>query len=70
VTHIAFRAPRVPIASCAGAVLIAAILVSTWWVPDLRSTLVAGGPWLLLLAIGYRVSRRDASRTMAGSTLT
>jgi amino acid transporter, AAT family len=56
VTHIAFRAPHVPIASCIGAVLIAAILVSTWWVPDLRSTLVAGGPWLLLLAIGYRVS--------------
>jgi AAT family amino acid transporter len=56
VTHIAFRAPRVPVASCAGAVLIAAILVSTWWVPDLRATIVAGGPWLLLLAIGYRVS--------------
>src|ERR671930_1486271 len=35
VTHIAFRAPRVPIASCAGAALVAAILVSTWWVPDL-----------------------------------
>ena len=36
----------------AGAALIAAILVSTWWVPGLRSTLIAGGPWLLLLAIG------------------
>ncbi len=70
VTHIAFRAPRVPIASCAGAVLIAAILVSTWWVPDLRSTLVAGGPWLLLLAIGYRVSAARRVPDMAGSTLT
>jgi hypothetical protein len=37
-------------------VLIAAILASTWWVPDLRSTIIAGGPWLLLLAIGYRLS--------------
>ena len=70
VTHIAFRAPRVPIASCAGAVLIAAILVSTWWVPDLRSTLVAGGPWLLLLAIGYRVSAARRASDVAGSTLT
>ncbi len=70
VTHIAFRAPRVPIASCAGAVLIAAILVSTWWVPDLRSTLVAGGPWLLLLAIGYRVSAARRVSDVAGSTLT
>jgi L-asparagine transporter-like permease len=57
VTHIAFRAPTVPIGSCVGAALIAAILLSTWWVPGLRSTLIAGGPWLLALAIGYRVSR-------------
>lgn len=62
VTHIAFSAPRVPLGSYVGAASIAAILVSTWWVPDLRSTIVAGGPWLLLLAGGYRVSvarRRD-----------
>ena len=56
VTHVAFRAPAVPVGSCAGALLVAAILVSTWWVPDLRVTLAAGGPWLLLLAIGYRIS--------------
>ena len=59
VTHIAFRAPAVPAGSCAGAALIAGILVSTWWVPDLRSTLIAGGPWLLLLAVGYRLSARS-----------
>ena len=66
VTHIAFRrsvpareggrGTSVPLGSCAGAALVAAIMASTWWVPDLRATLVAGGPWLLLLAIGYRVS--------------
>jgi AAT family amino acid transporter len=63
VTHIAYRASTaggggktVPLGSYAGAVLIAAILLSTGWVPGLRSTLVAGGPWLVLLAIGYRVS--------------
>jgi amino acid transporter, AAT family len=59
VTHVAFRAGAIPWTSCLGAALIGGILVSTWWVPDLRSTLLAGGPWLVLLAIGYRVSRRD-----------
>ena len=63
VTHIAFRASvsggagrgqTAALGSYAGAALVTAILASTWWVPGLRSTLVAGGPWLLLLAIGYR----------------
>jgi hypothetical protein len=56
-THIAFRAPRVPIGSCVGAGMVAAIVISTWWVPALRATLIAGGPWLAALAIGYRLSR-------------
>lgn len=60
-THIAFRRARVaaggvPVTSVVGAGLVAGILVSTWWVPGLESTLAAGGPWLLLLAIGYRLS--------------
>ena len=66
VTHIAFRRARLqagvdtrqPVASWAGAAAIAAILLSTWWVPGLESTLVAGGPWLALLGIGYIGSRR------------
>lgn len=61
VTHIAYRksagGTSIPAGSWAGAALVAAILVSTWWVPGLRSTLIAGGPWLALLAIGYRISR-------------
>jgi L-asparagine transporter-like permease len=61
VTHIAFRAAAaapggVPWTSVAGALLVGGILVSTRWVPGLESTLLAGGPWLLLLAIGYRLS--------------
>lgn len=62
VTHIVFSRPAVPLGSYAGAGLIAAILVSTWWVPDLRSTLAAGVPWLVLLAIGYRLSSAGARR--------
>jgi len=66
VTHIAFRASArrrdpskaagAPIASFAGAALISAILLSTWWVPGLESTLLAGAPWLLVLAAGYKLS--------------
>jgi len=70
VTHIAFRASTnqqraapAPIGSYAGAALIAAILLSTWWIPDLRSTLIAGGPWLALLAVGYALSARDLRRS-------
>jgi L-asparagine transporter-like permease len=58
VTHIAFRRPAVPVGSYIGAVAIAAILVSTWWVPDLRSTLISGIPWMLVLAIGYNFGKR------------
>jgi L-asparagine transporter-like permease len=70
VTHIAFRASTnqhraapAPIGSYAGAALIAAILLSTWWIPDLRSTLIAGGPWLALLAVGYALSARSLRRS-------
>src|SRR5260221_6547694 len=59
VTNIAFRASRhaaTPWGSWLGGALVAGILLATWWVPDLRSTLTAGVPWLLLLVVGYQVS--------------
>ena len=58
VTHIAFRGRQRSPGSYAGAALITGILISTWWVPGLRSTLIAGGPWLALLALGYRLTPR------------
>jgi len=69
VTHVAFtlRAPRearlfpggpARAASTLGAVLMAVLLVSTWWAPGLRITLVAGIPWMLLLGGGYFAARR------------
>jgi amino acid transporter, AAT family len=64
VTHLAFcRAQRArghvtsaPVASWVGAAAIASILVATWWVPGLESTLAAGGPWLVILGLGYKAS--------------
>ena len=58
VTHIAFRRPARPLGSYAGVLLIAGILVSTRWVPDLQSTLLSGVPWLALLTLGYYVTAR------------
>jgi AAT family amino acid transporter len=58
VTHIAFRRGRGALTSWAGALLIAGVLISTWWVPMMHATLLAGGPWLAVLAIGYLVSRQ------------
>ncbi|HSR95831.1 MAG TPA: amino acid permease [Kofleriaceae bacterium] len=57
VTHIRFRRTSRPLGSYAGAALVTAILISTWWVPGLGSTLLTAIPWLALLAIGYYVSR-------------
>jgi L-asparagine transporter-like permease len=60
VTHIAFcGSARRPLTSYVGALLVGGILVSTWWVPGLESTLVAGGPWLVVLAAGYKLTRAN-----------
>ena len=66
VTHIAFRRadhrtsgrPARALGSYLGAAVLFAILISTRWVPGLESTLIAGGPWLALLVIGYLATRR------------
>jgi amino acid transporter, AAT family len=57
VTHIAFRGRRGALGSYVGAAMIAGILISTWWA-NMRSTLLAGGPWLAVLALGYYLSSR------------
>lgn len=67
VTHIAFHRRSLPLGSSLGAAAIAAILISTWWVPGLETTVLAGGPWLAILGIGYAVSRRR-SRAEAATT--
>jgi L-asparagine transporter-like permease len=60
VTHIAFRRRARPLGSYAGAALIAAIAISTAWIPEMRTTLYAAVPWLAVLAIGYYASRGRA----------
>jgi len=71
-THLAFRretsqwrqpptrfAPRGPWTSLFGFTALAAVLVSTWWVPGLRITLSAGLPWLLFISLCYAIWSRQ-----------
>src|SRR6266851_7202265 len=70
-THLAFRrhhqrhakpylrlGPAGPWASLAGLAAILAVLVSTWWVPGFRITLLAGIPWLAFITVCYFIWRR------------
>jgi AAT family amino acid transporter len=74
-THLAFRrfhkrqarpylrlGPPGPWASLIGLGGVLAVLVSTWWVPGFRITLLAGVPWLALLTVCYFVWRRARPR--------
>jgi amino acid transporter, AAT family len=49
--------------SLAGLVVVLAVMLSTWWVPGFRITLLAGVPWLALLTVCYFVWRRNDPRT-------
>ncbi len=69
VTHLSFRRAWIarggrrlpvtmagyPYTSILGATLVAAIIITTWWVPGMRSTIYAGLPWLALLTLIYFV---------------
>lgn len=44
-----------PYTSLAGAAFLLAILVTTWWVPGMRITLISGLPWLGLISLAYLV---------------
>jgi L-asparagine transporter-like permease len=66
VTHLRFPAPAdsdgrrpVRLSSIVGALLVSAIFASTWWIPGLRATILAGAPWLLLLIVGYAFTKRS-----------
>jgi AAT family amino acid transporter len=78
VTHLVFRrraaksglpvrrfGPRGPWSSLLGAAALAAMLISTWWVPGLRITLTAGLPWLLFVTLCYLGWRKSHPRTEA-----
>src|SRR5437899_2606875 len=78
-THLVFRrfhkrqgrpylqlGPPGPWASLLGLGGVMAVLLSTWWVPGFRITLVAGVPWLALITLCYWVwSRANGNKSAA-----
>jgi len=77
-THLAFRryhhrhakaylqlGPAGPWASLAGVIAVLAVMLSTWWVPGFRITLLAGVPWLAVLTVCYFGWRRAYPRVSA-----
>ena len=80
-THLSFRrfherrgraylrlSPRGPWASLAGLGSLIAVLISTWWVPGFRVTLVAGVPWLLFVTVCYVVWKKVRMRSARAAT--
>ena len=53
------RMPLFPVTTIFGAIVVAAIIASTWWVDGMRPTLLSGIPWLLALSALYLLHRRS-----------
>jgi len=51
-----------PWTSVLGAVLVASIVATTWWVPGMRPTILSGIPWLALISFAYWIRSRKQKR--------
>lgn len=52
-----------PYTTIAGMALVTGIVLTTWWTPGMRPTILAGVPWLIFLSLIYALrSRRAWSR--------
>ncbi len=56
------RAPGGATASAIAFVAIVLAVVSTWWVPQSRITIVSAGPYLLLLSVFYFLMKKNKAR--------
>jgi L-asparagine transporter-like permease len=74
-THLAFRrateragkpifrfAPPGPWSSLFGLIALVAVLISTWWVPGFRITMIAGPIWLVFMTICYLIWARESQK--------
>jgi AAT family amino acid transporter len=61
VAALPMRAPGGAIASVLAFSGLAAVIVSTWWVPETRITILSGGPYLLLLSVFYLAMKKFAA---------
>ena len=61
------RAPGGIAASAVALGAIVAAVVTTWWVPQSRITIQSGGPYLVLLSLGYLIAKRNSPRRHGGT---
>jgi amino acid transporter, AAT family len=59
VAALPMRAPGGAVASVVALVAIAVIVISTWWVPQSRITIVSAGPYLLFLTAFYFLMKKN-----------
>ncbi len=51
-----------PYTTILGLLLLLAILVTTWWVEDMRLTFISGLPWLALISLAFLLWKRKQNR--------
>jgi len=57
-----------PYTTLVGLVLVTGILLTTWWIPDMRPTILAGVPWIAALSVAYLIwSRRSSAAAKAAA---
>jgi len=56
-----------PFTSILGALLVAGIIATTWWVPGMQPTILSGVPWLVLLSLGYWIYTKARPHAAAES---
>jgi L-asparagine transporter-like permease len=59
-----------PFTSILGLGLVAAIIITTWWVPGMRPTILSGLPWLGFITVAYFIRRRSRDREVASGAET
>jgi L-asparagine transporter-like permease len=62
VSALPMRAPGGAIASASALAAIVLVVISTWWVPQSRITIVSAGPYLLLLSAFYFFMKKSRAR--------
>jgi len=66
VAALPMRAPGGAVASLIALAAITSIVISTWWVPQSRITIVSAGPYLLFLTVFYVLMKKNkAANRMA-----
>ena len=57
-----------PYLTILGALLLLAVVLSTWFSPDFKDTLVLGFPWLIIITVIYFIWKKVNSKKIEKNT--